>query len=204
MTKDKTAWQWVCPVFKRKQPMHWRGSPRPQGVWARVRFAGLEAVTGRHAMVGQGYILDLIQKHQGVKKSGAESRAGLSGWIHCFWGSRAFIGTGKFVLLVWNPGRSGCVWGLEIRVRTSHLERSCSRRQVREAVREAQAGVMGSVTDGCRVLVCDDQVLEMGSAHGCTTMRMSLVLLSCPQKNGFSGKLCHMWYFCFYTRIKRF
>lgn len=32
----------------------------------------------------------------------------------------------------------------------------------------ARAGVTGSLTDACRVLVYDDQVLEVGSAHACT------------------------------------
>ena len=34
----------------------------------------------------------------------------------------------------------------------------------------ARAGAMGSLTDGCRVLVYDDQVLEMDSAHACTAV----------------------------------
>lgn len=105
-----------------------------------------------------------------MKKSGADPRAGLAGWIHHFWGSGAFIGTRKFVLLVWNPGRSGCMWGLKIRVRISHLEWSSSQRQDSVAGPVAWAGVTGHLTDGCRVLVYNDQVLEMGSAHGCTTV----------------------------------
>ena len=84
----------------------WRGSPRPQGVWARVRLAGLEAVT---ETLARGTYRTLCRN---IKEWRNQVQIPELDWLAGYTVSEEvehFIGTGKFVLLMWNPGRSGCV-----------------------------------------------------------------------------------------------